>query len=62
MSRRPSWTVVLTPDGYAAVPIHALLDRAERLHKQHAIDKAVKLNADLNDRDVARRFGGEVAA
>lgn len=60
MSRRPSWTVVLTDSGFAAIPLGDVEKRVKRMHKQHAIDLAAKMNSDAITADVARRFGAEV--
>jgi hypothetical protein len=56
--RRPSWTVVLTAaEGFVAVPIASMTTRIRPMHKQHAIEVAVKLNADELTADLIRQFG-----
>jgi hypothetical protein len=62
MTRRPNWTIVLTDSGFAAVPLGAVEEKAKRMRKHHAVALAEKMNADVITADVARRFGGEVAA
>lgn len=61
--RRPNWTVILTDDGFAPVPLGAVTERVKRMHRKHAEALAEKLNADEITVDVAQRFGpGEVVS
>jgi hypothetical protein len=63
MSVRPDWTVILTDDGFEALPLVKASLRLKPLRKEHAIRLAEKLNADEITADVAERFGpGEVVS
>ena len=60
---RPNWTVILTDDGFEALPLVKASLRLKPLRKEHAIRLAEKLNADEITVDVAERFGpGEVVS
>ena len=60
---RPTWTVILTDDGFEALPLVQASLRLKPLRKEHAIRLAEKLNADEITVDVAERFGpGETVA
>ena len=63
MSARPNWTVILTDDGFEALPLVKASLRLRPLRKEHAVRLAEKLNADEITIDVAQRFGpGEVVS
>ena len=60
---RPTWTVILTDDGFEALPLVKASLRLKPLRREHAIRLAEKLNADEITIDVAQRFGpGEVVS